>query len=46
MASLTVKQTADSRIRMLPDVHTMFGKMMQAGACGEGAEARPRSCCA
>jgi len=40
-ASLTVRLTADSRIRMLPDVHTMFGKMMQAGAHGEGAEARP-----
>ena len=31
-ASLTIRLTADSRIRILPDVHTMFGKMMQAGA--------------
>ena len=38
-SALTVKLTADSRIRMLPDVHTMFAKMMQTGAHGGGAKA-------
>ena len=38
-SALTVKLTADSRIRMLPDVHTMFAKMMQTDAHGGGAKA-------